>query len=213
MPIITASDLYLSQARYERQSNGAVLFDKKDQRIVNNRSSEVDIRIFNEAFDELGALPGQLLSHCFAWWELTRLMSASITHLMASISAVLPPHKQLMRKLYTAFETLDFLEEELEDVDYLIGNQLTEADIRPLQQFALTLCTTDTLSAIKSVSKIIEPAPLCGALYEQSKIAATVDFEHIKHHYYGNTLKLIEWCGVRWLEYYVLVPKPRLMLP
>ncbi|XVN73730.1 Glutathionyl-hydroquinone reductase PcpF [Oligella sp. MSHR50489EDL] len=34
-----------------------VLFDKKEQKIVNNESSEI-IRIFNEAFDELGALPG-----------------------------------------------------------------------------------------------------------------------------------------------------------
>src|SRR5699024_7782099 len=34
-----------------------VLFDKKERTIINNESSEI-IRIFNEAFDDLGALPG-----------------------------------------------------------------------------------------------------------------------------------------------------------
>jgi len=84
------------------------------------------------------------------------------------------------------FDALDRVEERLSGQRYLVGDRLTEADIR---LFA-TLIRFDAVyyGHFKCNRNRISDMPnLWGYLrdiYQQPGIAETVDFEHIKQHYY-----------------------------
>lgn len=165
-----------------------VLFDKKEKRIVNNESSEI-IRIFNDAFDELGALPGHYYPIALRG-EIDEINERIYDTLNNGVyKCGFATTQAAYEEAYTPlFETLDFLEEELEDVEYLVGNQLTEADIR----LFTTLIRFDAVyyGHFKCNKKRIQDYPNLHRYVERfmsnAKIAATVDFEHIKQHYYGS---------------------------
>ena len=130
-----------------------MLWDKEEGTIVNNESSEI-IRMFNIAFNDqlpaekaaLDLYPEPLRKEIDEVndWVYDTINSAS-SPLLPS-----PPHKRILmgwvdgvyksgfassQKAYEAavnplFDSLDRVEKMLKGKDYLIGNQLTEADIR-----------------------------------------------------------------------------------
>lgn len=165
-----------------------VLFDKKERTIINNESSEI-IRIFNEAFDDLGALPGHYYPAPLRG-EIDEI-NERIYHTLNNgvYKCGFATTQEAYKEAYVPlFETLDFLEEELSQSDYLVGNQLTEADIR----LFTTLIRFDSVyySHFKCNKKRIQDYPNLHRFVERfmsnQKIAATVNFHHIKHHYYGS---------------------------
>lgn len=165
-----------------------VLFDKKERTIINNESSEI-IRIFNEAFDDLGALPGHYYPAPLRG-EIDEI-NERIYHTLNNgvYKCGFATTQEAYEEAYVPlFETLDFLEEELSQSDYLVGNQLTEADIR----LFTTLIRFDSVyySHFKCNKKRIQDYPNLHRFVERfmsnQKIAATVNFHHIKHHYYGS---------------------------
>ncbi|QPT39578.1 Glutathione S-transferase, C-terminal domain [Oligella ureolytica] len=165
-----------------------VLFDKKERTIINNESSEI-IRIFNEAFDDLGALPGHYYPAPLRG-EIDEI-NERIYHTLNNgvYKCGFATTQEAYEEAYVPlFETLDFLEEELSQSDYLVGNQLTEADIRLFP----TLIRFDSVyySHFKCNKKRIQDYPNLHRFVERfmsnQKIAATVNFHHIKHHYYGS---------------------------
>lgn len=165
-----------------------VLFDKKERTIINNESSEI-IRIFNEAFDDLGALPGHYYPAPLRG-EIDEI-NERIYHTLNNgvYKCGFATTQEAYKEAYVPlFETLDFLEEELSQSDYLAGNQLTEADIR----LFTTLIRFDSVyySHFKCNKKRIQDYPNLHRFVERfmsnQKIAATVNFHHIKHHYYGS---------------------------
>ena len=83
---------------------------------------------------------------------------------------------------------LDKLEEQLANQQFLVGNQLTEADIR----LFTTLVRFDAVyfGHFKCNIKALVDYPnlwdYTKRLYNHAGIAKTVDFDHIKQHYYGS---------------------------
>ena len=84
------------------------------------------------------------------------------------------------------FETLDWVEERLSAQRFLIGDRLTEADIR----LFTTLIRFDAAyhGHFKCNVRRIIDYPVLQAyvrdIFQLPGVAATVDFDHIKRHYY-----------------------------
>ena len=93
------------------------------------------------------------------------------------------PYEISCRKL---FEALDELEKRLSRSRYLLGNRIVEADWRMF----CTLVRFDVVYYIHfkcSLRRILDYRNLQGYLmdlYQQPGIAETVNFDHIKRHYY-----------------------------
>ena len=89
-----------------------------------------------------------------------------------------------MRRL---FATLDLLEDRLAGQRYLVNGRITEADWR----LFVTLARFDAVyhGHFKcNLRRIVDYPNLSGYLqdlYQQPGIAETVNFDHIKRHYYG----------------------------
>ncbi|WP_311514874.1 glutathione S-transferase family protein [Oligella urethralis] len=169
-----------------------VLFDKQAKKIVNNESADI-IRILNEAFNDLGALPGDFYPLPLRG-EIDEI-NERIYHTLnngvyqCGFATTQAAYEEAFVPL---FETLDFLNEELETQEYLIANQLTEADIR----LFTTLIRFDAVyfSHFKCNKKRIQDYPYLHRFVERMmlnpKIANTVNLHHIKHHYYGSHKQL-----------------------
>jgi putative glutathione S-transferase len=84
------------------------------------------------------------------------------------------------------FETLDQLDARLGRQRYLVGNQLTEADIR----LFTTLVRFDAVYYVHfkcNLRRLVDYPnlwPYARALYQTPGFAETVNFDHIKRHYY-----------------------------
>ncbi len=165
-----------------------VLWDKKTKTIVSNESSEI-IRMFNSAFDEVGAKSGDfypeqkrteidtLNDRIYGTVNNGVYKAGFATTQEAYHEAVVP-----------LFETLDWLDARLENQRYLTGNSITEADWR---LFA-TLVRFDPVYVGHfkcNIRRISDYANLSGYvrdLYQQPDVAKTVNMEHIKSHYYAS---------------------------
>ena len=171
---------------FEGRATVPVLWDKKTQRIVNN--SEDDIcRMFDDAFREFATRDAELFPH-------------EISHEQAELSQFI--HDKVNNGVYRAgfatrqslyeraarilFEALDQLESRLTTRRYLFGNRIVESDWR----LFCTLIRFDVVYYIHfkcSLRRILDYPNLQGYLmdtYQQPGIAETVNFEHIKRHYY-----------------------------
>jgi putative glutathione S-transferase len=183
------SDIYtLAAPYYTGRVTVPVLWDKKLRTIVNNESSEI-IRMFNSAFDSIGALPGDYYPE-----DLREEIDA--------VNAVIYP--KLNNGVYRAgfatsrhayenavqdvFATLDMLEQRLGRQRYLVGDRLTEADWR----LFTTLVRFDSVYVAHfkcSIRRIVDYPNIWAylrELYQYPGIAETVDIEHTKQHYFGS---------------------------
>ena len=165
-----------------------VLFDKKTKTIVNNESSEI-IRMLNTAFDDLGAKPGNYVPD--QWLEEIDAVNDFVYHRInngvykAGFATKQEVYEEEVASLFAA---LDQMEERLAGQDYLVGNRLTEADIR----LFTTLVRFDSVyfGHFKCNLKPLTAYPKLWAytkrIYQLPGIAQTVNFDHIKRHYYGS---------------------------
>lgn len=165
-----------------------VLFDKKTKTIVNNESSEI-IRMLNSAFDDLGAKPGNYVPD--QWLEEIDTVNDFVYHRIHNgvYKAGFATKQEVYEEEVTAlFAALDQMEERLAGQDYLVGNRLTEADIR----LFTTLVRFDAVyfGHFKCNLKPLTAYPKLWAytkrIYQLPGIAQTVNFDHIKRHYYGS---------------------------
>ncbi|MGT2812116.1 glutathione S-transferase family protein [Streptococcus minor] len=176
------------QPDYTGRVTVPVLFDKKTKTIVNNESSEI-IRMFNSAFDGIGAKPGDYVPA--EWLEEIDSVNDFVYHRInngvykAGFSTKQEVYEEEVNKL---FEALDQMEERLIGQDYLVGNRLTEADIR----LFTTLVRFDSVyfGHFKCNIKALVDYPNLWAytkrIYKMPGITETVNFDHIKKHYYGS---------------------------
>ncbi|MFN3688987.1 glutathione S-transferase family protein [Salinarimonas sp.] len=163
-----------------------VLWDKARGTIVSNESAEI-IRMLNSAFDGVGAAPGD---YCPS--DLLGEIDAVNARVYddvnngvykAGFATTQDAYEEAVRPL---FETLDWLEERLTGRDFLVGDRLTEADWR----LFTTLVRFDPVYVghFKCNLRRIADYPALSAylrrLYRVPGIAETVNFEHIKRHYY-----------------------------
>ena len=163
-----------------------VLWDKQQNVMVSNESSEI-IRMFNSAFDQIGAKPGDYYP------EALRAEIDSINaHVYDNINngvykaGFATSQKAYELAVFPLFEALDELEHRLANNRYLLGDQITEADWR----LFTTLIRFDAVyhGHFKCNLKQIEDYPnLAGymrELYQWPGVAQTVNMAHIKEHYY-----------------------------
>ena len=165
-----------------------VLFDKKTKTIVNNESSEI-IRMLNTAFDGLGVKLGNYVPD--QWLEEIDTVNDFVYHRINNgvYKAGFATKQEVYEEEVTAlFAALDQMEERLAGQDYLVGNRLTEADIR----LFTTLVRFDTVyfGHFKCNLKPLTAYPNLWAytkrIYQLPGMAQTVNFDHIKRHYYGS---------------------------
>lgn len=162
------------------------LWDKRQATIVSNESSEI-IRMLNSAFDEVGArgpdyYPAALRD------EIDAINDRVYDNVNNGVyKAGFATRQSAYEHAFTAlFETLDWLEDRLARQRYLAGDRLTEADLR----LFTTLIRFDAVyhGHFKcNKRRIVDYPALWGylrELYQHPGVSPTVNFEHIKHHYY-----------------------------
>ena len=176
----------LAQPDYTGIVTVPVLWDTQRRTIVNNESSEI-IRMFNSAFDAFGdasvdfypeALRGEIDT-------INALVYDKVNNgvYRTGFATTQAAYEQAFDEL---FQTLDILEERLGRQRYLVGGRLTEADWR----LFTTLVRFDAVYVghfkcnLRRIADYPNLANYLRELYQYPGIAATVDFSHIKRHYY-----------------------------
>ncbi|NOH53019.1 glutathione S-transferase family protein [Vibrio coralliilyticus] len=163
-----------------------VLWDKKNNTIVSNESSEI-IRMFNSEFNELTGnqddyYPDELRTLVDEWNDYIYPNVNNGVYRCGFATA-----QEAYEEAYdNLFEALDRIDTHLATHRYLAGNAITEADWR----LFTTLIRFDAVYVghFKCNKKRIADYPnLHGymkELYQVEGIAETTDFYHIKRHYY-----------------------------
>jgi putative glutathione S-transferase len=179
--IYTAAD-----PRHTGRVTVPVLWDKKTRTIVNNESSEI-IRMLNSAFDLIGARPGDYYPS--AQREAIDAVNARVYDSVnngvykAGFATTQAAYDEAVMPL---FGTLDWLEQRLEGRRFLMGEELTEADIR----LFTTLIRFDAVYVGHfkcNIRRLVDYPNLFSFtrdIYQWPGVAATVNFEHIRRHYY-----------------------------
>ncbi len=165
-----------------------VLWDKKTKTIVSNESSEI-IRMFNSAFDGIGAKAGDYYPQNLRA-EIDGLNERIYSTLNNGVykSGFATTQEAYEEAVVPLFETLDFLEDRLSTQRYLTGATITEADWRlftTLVRFDPVYvghfkCNIRRIADYPSLSEYVRD------LYQQPGVMATVNMDHIKNHYYGS---------------------------
>jgi putative glutathione S-transferase len=165
-----------------------VLWDKERNTIVSNESADI-IRMFNTAFDSVGAVAGDY--YPAAERQKIDALNTRIYDTVnngvykAGFATTQAAYEDAFNPL---FETLDWLEERLSTRRYLMGYHLTEADWR----LFTTLLRFDPVYVGHfkcNLRRIADYPNLSGYvrdLYQHPGVAATVDIDYIKKHYYGS---------------------------
>ena len=181
-------ELYLrARPDYSGQVTVPVLWDKKTQTIVNNESSEI-IRMFNSGFGELAddrvdLYPEELRADIDS---VNRRLYHRFNNgvYRAGFATTPAAHERAVRDV---FDSMEFIERQLEGRKYLVGERLTEADIRAfvtLVRFDLAyydLFKTN-LRRAQDYSNI---RAYMERIYRIPGIDRTVNPEHIKAGYYS----------------------------
>ena len=163
-----------------------VLWDKQTKTIVSNESSEI-IRMFNSAFDGIGAKAGDYYPPDMRSEtdSLNERIYATVNNgvYQCGFATTQAAYQEAVTPL---FDTLDWLEDRLRSKRYLTGDQITEADWR----LFTTLIRFDAVYVghfkcnIRRIADYPNLSEYLRDLYQQPGIAKTVNMEHIKKHYY-----------------------------
>lgn len=181
-----------AEPAYDGYVSVPVLFDKKTNTIVNNESSEI-IRMLNEAFDDIGAKPGDYypedLRSEIDTWNDEIYDSVNNGVYKAGFAKTQANYKEAVEEL---FRVLDKLDAHLEGKDYLVGDRLTEADIR----LFVTLIRFDPVYVghfkcnLQQIREYKNLSAYTRSLYQIPEFKETINFDHIKKHYYMSHLDI-----------------------
>ena len=181
------SEAYLAtDAQYSGRVSVPVLWDKQTRQIVNNSEDDIS-RTFNGVFSPLGDGAIDLFPADFAA-EQDRLSAFLYENVnsgvyQAGFATTQAAYEKAVQALFAA---LDQLEERLRNRRYLFGNRIVESDWR-------LFCTLIRFDVVYhghfkcNLRRIVDYPNLNGYLrdlYQQPGIAETVNFDHIKRHYY-----------------------------
>lgn len=179
--------LYLrANPHYSGRVTVPLLWDTHQDTVVSNESADI-IRMFNSAFDQIGAVEGNYYPASLQN-EIDDINSVVYEHINNGVylSGFATTQAAYEEAVYPLFETLDKLEQRLSSSRYLTGEQVTEADWR----LFTTLLRFDPVyhGHFKcNIRKISDYPNLYGylrELYQWPGIAETVNMSHIKEHYY-----------------------------
>ncbi|WP_181705079.1 glutathione S-transferase family protein [Chthonobacter rhizosphaerae] len=163
-----------------------VLWDKRTGTIVSNESAEI-IRMFNSAFDAVGATPGDYYPPDLRA-EIDALNGEIYDRVNNGVykAGFATTQAAYEKAVHPLFDMLDRLEDRLADRRFLCGERVTEADWR----LFTTLVRFDAVYVghFKCNIRQLKDYPNLWAyardLYQWPGVAATVHFDHIKGHYY-----------------------------
>ena len=175
-----------ARAGYSGKVTVPVLWDRERDTIVSNESAEI-IRMLTQAWDGCGARPLDLYPPA---------LRAAIDPLNARVyddvnNGVYKAGFATTQAAYDAavaplFDTLDDLERRLTDAEWLVGNTLTEADIR----LFTTLVRFDSVyhTHFKCNRRRIVDYPALSAFVARIAalpgVAPTIRLDHVTAHYY-----------------------------
>lgn len=175
-----------NKSDYSGRVTVPLLWDKLTGSVVSNESSEI-IRMFNSAFNELSGnqddyYPKELAA------EIDEVNSWVYQDINNGVyrSGFATSQKAYQESYDRLFSALDRVEETLSTQRYLVGKQISEADWRlftTLIRFDAVYhghfkCNRQRLEDFPNISNYVRE------LYQWPGISETVDFYHIKRHYY-----------------------------
>ena len=173
---------------YQLRFTVPLLWDKVENTIVNNESSEI-MRMLNEAFDEFSSAPGTTFYPKDRQEEIDSLNEWILPNInngvyQAGFATAQGPYEKAVNAL---FEGMDRVESILKTKQFLTGDVFTEADIR-----LFTTCYRfDPVyhTHFKCANKTIThdyPHILrwMREIYQMPGIAPTCNMDHCKYHYY-----------------------------
>ena len=181
--------IYLkADSNYSGRVTVPVLWDKKNQTIVSNESSEI-IRMFNYSFNELTGNNLDFYPEKFQE-KIDEINDFTYHNINNGVYKVGFATKQSVyeEELDRLFNALDQVEEMLEQNTYLLGSEMLECDLR----FFPTLLRFDPVYVghFKCNKKRIIDYPNINrylqSIKSNSKIKPTINIDHIKTHYYGS---------------------------
>jgi len=183
------AEIYLrADPRYTGRVSVPALWDKERRTIVNNESAEI-IRMLNGAFGRFTNVRTDYYPPALRE-EIDRVNALVYENVnngvyRAGFATAQEAYEEAFRAL---FRVLDELERRLARQRYLAGGDITEADWR----LFTTLVRFDAVyySHFKcNLRRIIDYPNLSNYLrdlYQQEGVAATVNMDHIKRHYYSS---------------------------
>ncbi len=183
---------YLSEAYlatdpgYRGRVTVPILWDRQTRRIVSNSDDDI-MRMFETEFDAFGDASLDLypIAHRAAIDELNERIYQTVNNgvYRAGFATTQDAYAEAARDV---FASLDELEERLATRRYLFGAQPVETDWR----LFVTLVRFDAVYVGHfkcNLRRIVDYPNLWGYLrdlYQFRDVASTVDFDHIKRHYY-----------------------------
>lgn len=185
-----------SDEQYTGRATVPVLWDKYEQKIVNNESADI-IKILNDDFNHLAQndinlRPAPLLNEMNT---LNEFIYDKINNgvYRAGFASTQQAYERGYHDVFTGLETL---EQKLADRPYLLGEQLTETDIRlfvtlirfDLAYYSIFKCNKKRISDYKHLHSYMHK------IYQLPGIKQTVNAQHIKQGYYS--IKILNPNGI-----------------
>jgi putative glutathione S-transferase len=177
-----------AKSDYSGRVTVPVLWDKHTNTIVSNESPEI-IRMFNSAFDDIGAKAGDYYpEHLRDEVDALNARIYDTRNDGVYKSGFATTQAAYEEAIHPLFDTLDWLENILGKKRYLTGSSITEADWR----LFTTLVRFDPVYVGHfkcNIRRIIDYPNLSNYvrdLYQQPGVVATVNMDHIKKHYYAS---------------------------
>jgi len=165
-----------------------VLWDKKNQTIVSNESSEI-IRMFNYSFNKLTGNNLDFYPEKFQK-KIDEINDFTYHNINNGVYKVGFATKQSVyeEELDKLFKALDQIEEMLKQNSYLLADEILECDLRlfpTLLRFDPVYvghfkCNKKRIIDYPNISRYLQ------SIKSNSKIKPTINIDHIKTHYYGS---------------------------
>mgnify|MGYP000055941099 CR=1 FL=1 len=178
----------LAQSDYSGRVTVPILWDKQRNTIVSNESADI-IRMFNSAFDEVGATAGDYYPQPLRAGidDINALVYQHINNgvYKAGFATTQAAYEEAVEALFSALDTVN---QRLTTQRYLMGDTLTEADWRlftTLVRFDAVYvghfkCNLRRIADYPALSNYLRE------LYQMPNIEQTVDIANIKTHYYAS---------------------------
>lgn len=176
-----------AKSDFSGQVTVPVLWDKQRHTIVNNESSEI-IRMLNDGFGSLAGNPLDLypMEHR---QEIDVINERLYDHFNNGVyrAGFATSQQAYEEAVDQVFASIDFLEKRLSSRQFLVGEQISEADIRAFvtlarfdaAYFGLFKTNLASLSDYASISAYLR------RIHSLPGIADTVNLEHIRQGYYS----------------------------
>jgi len=177
---------YTTDPNYRGRVTVPVLWDTKTKRIVSNSDDDL-LRMFNTEFAEFATndydfVPSDLRDKIDA---LNQTIYEQVNN-GVYLAGFATRQKVYERAATRLFETLDELDARLASSRYLLGNRMMETDWRLFP----TLIRFDAVyhghfkCNLRRIVDYPNLWPYLRDLYQHDRVADTVNFDHIKRHYY-----------------------------